>query len=81
MATGISGQKVWIPRPPDKGSFPIDHYGECKDIMIGYLECLNKKQRDHSDCRDVAKDYLQCRMDRQLMAKEDWKALGFSDDK
>ena len=76
----IGGQKIFIPKPPDKGSFPLDHESECKAFMISYLKCLNNNDCNNTLCRQLAKDYLQCRMDRQLMAKEDWKLLGFKDD-
>merc|ERR1719318_2080577 len=32
-----------------------------------------------SACREDSKAYLGCRMDKKLMAKEDWSKLGFSD--
>lgn len=28
------------PRPPDKGSFPLDHFRECSDAKAEYMECL-----------------------------------------
>ncbi|EDV19137.1 Cytochrome c oxidase assembly protein COX19 [Trichoplax sp. H2] len=68
------------PTPPDKGSFPLDHDGECKTFMKTYMQCLEKSNYEQSDCRKEAKEYLQCRMDRQLMAKEDFKNLGFKDE-
>lgn len=79
MATGISGKKVFIPRPPDKGAFPLDHDGECKNLMIKYLECLQKTKCETSHCREISKEYLKCRMDNHLMAKEEWKKLGFDE--
>ncbi|KEP64361.1 UNVERIFIED_CONTAM: COX19 cytochrome c oxidase assembly family protein [Hammondia hammondi] len=33
------------PRPPAKGSFPIDHLGECTDVKKKYLACLSRRQR------------------------------------
>lgn len=76
---GISGKKPLITKPPDKGSFPLDHDGECKQVMIDYLKCLQKTDCENASCRDLAKKYLQCRMDKQLMAKEEWSKLGFQD--
>ncbi|KAL0939415.1 putative cytochrome c oxidase assembly protein cox19-like protein [Colletotrichum truncatum] len=66
------------PIPPQRGSFPLDHDGECKHVISNYLECI-KKVRGVNDaqCRDLAKSYLACRMDRNLMAKDDFKNLGF----
>ncbi|CAG2100249.1 unnamed protein product [Medioppia subpectinata] len=75
----IGGQKIFMPKPPDRGSFPLDHESECKTSMISYLKCLNDNNSDNTSCRLLAKDYLKCRMDRQLMAKEDFKVLGFKD--
>ena len=49
----IANKKVFIPRPPDKGSFPLDHDGECRDDMIKYLECLQANKLDASPCRDL----------------------------
>ncbi|KFH06664.1 COX19 cytochrome c oxidase assembly family protein [Toxoplasma gondii VAND] len=33
------------PRPPAKGSFPIDHLGECTDVKKKYLACLSRRQQ------------------------------------
>uniref|UniRef100_A0A1X7TPX4 Cytochrome c oxidase assembly protein COX19 n=1 Tax=Amphimedon queenslandica TaxID=400682 RepID=A0A1X7TPX4_AMPQE len=66
-------------RPPDKGSFPLDHTGECKDHMLKYMSCLKENSSDHSQCRVLAKDYLQCRMECELMTKEEWGKLGYKD--
>lgn len=65
--------------PPDKGSFPLDHDGECKKFMLKYMICLGKNDNDNAQCRPEAKNYLGCRMDRDLMARESWKKLGFDD--
>ncbi|TDZ23160.1 Cytochrome c oxidase assembly protein COX19 [Colletotrichum orbiculare MAFF 240422] len=69
------------PLPPQRGSFPLDHDGECKYVIANYLECI-KKVRGVNDaqCRDLAKAYLACRMDRNLMAKDDFKNLGFGNE-
>lgn len=72
------GQKVFVPTPPDKGSFPLDHEGLCKTFMIKYMKCLHSNKNDNSACRVEAQEYLGCRMDNNLMAKEDWSKLGFS---
>lgn len=78
MSSATFNQKRFIPTPPDKGSFPLDHANLCKRHMIQYMSCLSKNRDDNSLCRDQAKEYLQCRMDNDLMAKEDWPSLGFS---
>ncbi|KAL6704825.1 Cytochrome c oxidase assembly protein cox19 [Coniothyrium glycines] len=75
------GQKVHKPNPPERGSFPLDHDGECKDIMLSYLRCI-KSHRGSNDpeCRNLSKSYLSCRMDRNLMAPDSFRNLGFDDD-
>ncbi|KAL2144994.1 hypothetical protein VTI28DRAFT_8223 [Corynascus sepedonium] len=68
------------PVPPQRGSFPLDHDGECKHIMKSYLDCIKKvKGVNEDECRMLAKSYLGCRMDRNLMAKDDFKNLGFKE--
>lgn len=48
--------------------------------MSVYLACIKKvKGVNENQCRDLAKAYLSCRMDRNLMAKDDFKNLGFQD--
>lgn len=49
--------------------------------MTDYLACL-KRVRGSNDpeCRLLAKAYLQCRMDRQLMARDEFRNLGFQDE-
>lgn len=64
-------------KPPERGIFPLDHDGECKAPMKMYLQCLKDNSQDNFPCKDLSKAYLQCRMDRELMAKEDLKDLGF----
>eukprot|EP00043_Microstomoeca_roanoka_P005083 m.53485 g.53485 ORF g.53485 m.53485 type:complete len:90 (+) comp12804_c1_seq1:260-529(+) len=77
MGMPNANSKKFQAAPPDKGSFPLDHEGECKVMMKVFLECLRKNDNNGRVCREESKAYLQCRMDRQLMAKEDWKKLGF----
>lgn len=48
--------------------------------MTSYLSCIKKvKGVNEGQCRDLAKAYLSCRMDRDLMARDDFKNLGFQD--
>jgi len=50
--------------------------------MKKYLSCIKRvKGTNEPECRDIAKSYLTCRMDRNLMAKDEFKNLGFSDEK
>ncbi|KAF8459017.1 hypothetical protein BGX38DRAFT_1151197 [Terfezia claveryi] len=48
--------------------------------MTEYLACL-KRVRGNNDpeCRILAKAYLKCRMDKNLMAVDEFKNLGFTE--
>lgn len=80
MSSYIFSQKVFTPIPPEKGSFPLDHEGVCKRLMIKYMRCLIENNNENTMCRDIIKEYLSCRMDNELMAREEWSSLGFSDE-
>lgn len=77
MSSMTFSQKVFKPTPPEKGSFPLDHDGVCKKIMLIYMRCLHTNRNDNSACREEAKEYLGCRMENNLMTKEEWSKLGF----
>ncbi|RYN15547.1 hypothetical protein AA0115_g13003 [Alternaria tenuissima] len=49
--------------------------------MLSYLRCI-KSHRGTNDpeCRNLSKSYLSCRMDRNLMAPDSFRNLGFGDD-
>ncbi|KAG7491162.1 hypothetical protein MATL_G00000050 [Megalops atlanticus] len=80
MSTAMNfGTKSFKPRPPDKGSFPLDHFGECKSFKDKFMKCLKDYSYDSSSCRLQSKEYLECRMERQLMAREPLEKLGFKD--
>ncbi|ESK98230.1 cytochrome c oxidase assembly protein cox19 [Moniliophthora roreri MCA 2997] len=64
--------------PPDRGSFPLDHYGECKNQMTLYMNCLQNNSSTSSACRQLSKDYLDCRMQKGLMERDEWKNLGLA---
>ncbi|XP_067939188.1 uncharacterized protein [Watersipora subatra] len=81
MNATLYTQRRLQPKPPDKGSFPLDHQGVCKEAMMKYMNCLNDKDMENGQCRDLSKDYLQCRMDHNLMTKEDWRYLGYGKEK
>ncbi|KAJ1651239.1 Cytochrome c oxidase assembly protein cox19 [Dispira simplex] len=66
--------------PPDRGSFPLDHDGECKSFMKDYLLCLKQNKGLSKTCRHLSKRYLQCRMEKGLMSPEEWEYLGFEDE-
>ncbi|BGP53779.1 hypothetical protein JCM8202_005551 [Rhodotorula sphaerocarpa] len=65
--------------PPQKGSFPLDHEGECKEYMKRYLKCMKESKQQSTDCRHLSKEYLACRMDKGLMERTEWDALGFQE--
>mmetsp|Transcript_11728 Transcript_11728/g.29912 ORF Transcript_11728/g.29912 Transcript_11728/m.29912 type:complete len:104 (+) Transcript_11728:266-577(+) len=64
-------------KPPEKGVFPLDHFGECKKVKEEYMGCLKSEKGDSVQCKAIAKAYLECRMEKNLMAKEDLSKLGF----
>ncbi|KAF2858001.1 hypothetical protein K470DRAFT_260284 [Piedraia hortae CBS 480.64] len=58
------------PVPPERGSFPLDHEGECKHMMKEYLRCLKQKRGvQDEECRHLAKNYLSCRMEKCVKRK------------
>ncbi|CAG9330010.1 unnamed protein product [Blepharisma stoltei] len=63
--------------PPDKGSFPLDHFQECEEEAEAYRICLNKELGIPKKCKEEAKSYLVCRMDKGLMAPHTMQELGF----
>ncbi|CAK39835.1 uncharacterized protein An08g01550 [Aspergillus niger] len=69
------------PTPPERGSFPLDHDGECKHLITDYLKCLKSRRGVNDDeCRKLAKSYLSCRMDQYVLGlymllKESWLIL------
>ncbi|XP_067317924.1 cytochrome c oxidase assembly protein COX19-like [Anolis sagrei] len=80
MSTAMNfGAKSFKPRPPDKGSFPLDHFGECTAFKEKFMQCLRANHFENALCREESKEYLECRMERQLMAREPLEKLGFKD--
>jgi CHCH domain. len=79
MSSMTFSQKTFTPTPPDKGSFPLDHEGQCKKAMVKYMICLKTNKNHNSSCREEAMGYLDCRMSNRLMVKEEWSKLGFGD--
>ncbi|GME97516.1 unnamed protein product [Ambrosiozyma monospora] len=71
----------WNPTPPQRGSFPLDHFGDCTEYMQNYLKCLKLVRNENApNCRLLAKSYLKCRMDNELMDKVEWDELGLPED-
>ena len=50
--------------PPDRGSFPLDHEGECKAVMTEYMRCMKDNKQDNGKCRHLSRRYLECRMEK-----------------
>mmetsp|Transcript_29584 Transcript_29584/g.90521 ORF Transcript_29584/g.90521 Transcript_29584/m.90521 type:complete len:123 (-) Transcript_29584:211-579(-) len=66
--------------PPERGSFPLDHGGECKPLKEEFMACLKAHGNEHVKCKALSKHYLECRMERGLMKKDDLANVGFGDD-
>lgn len=79
MTSNTFNQQRFIPTPPDKGSFPLDHEHLCKKYYILYMSCLRRNDDQNAVCRQEARDYLDCRMRHQLMESTTWDKLGFKD--
>ncbi|XP_070618027.1 cytochrome c oxidase assembly protein COX19-like [Erythrolamprus reginae] len=79
MSTMVFGSKSFKPKAPDKGAFPLDHFGECTLFKEKFMKCLRANNFENGLCRQESKEYLECRMERQLMAKEPLEKLGFKD--
>ncbi|TKX19957.1 cytochrome c oxidase assembly protein COX19 [Elsinoe australis] len=80
---GSPGGRTQIskPSPPERGSFPLDHDAECQPIMKQYLRCLRSHRGiNDNECRMLSKSYLQCRMERNLMAPDEMKNLGYTEE-
>merc|ERR1712168_1482285 len=77
IKTMTTPARIFKPQPPIKGSFPLDHDGECKAFMTKYMNCLADNKSSTSVCKPLSKEYLDCRMKLGLMEKEDFKKLGF----
>lgn len=83
MASNASVPSRGLPaKPPDKGSFLLDHFRECSEMKEQYMACLkaDAMRADGAECRKLSAAYLQCRMDRELMAKEELTKLGIHGD-
>ena len=67
-------------KPPDKGSFPLDHFHDCNREAEEYTGCMQRHQMMPKRCRQFQKSYLECRMKAGLMEQTDMKNLGFGDE-
>lgn len=78
-STSLSGGMA-RPTAPERGSFPLDHLSECRRFAHEYRKCLERNSGTTSACRQEAREYLKCRMQKGLMAVDDWRNLGLSQD-
>jgi hypothetical protein len=62
----LSRGKSASPKPPEKGSFPLDHDSECGVLMRHYMQCLKENEFVSRYCRTYSKQYLQCRMNKYV---------------
>eukprot|EP00164_Ancoracysta_twista_P019475 GFYU01034287.1.p2 GENE.GFYU01034287.1~~GFYU01034287.1.p2 ORF type:complete len:111 (-),score=12.28 GFYU01034287.1:149-481(-) len=74
MAT--PGARNLSARPPERGSFPLDHFGECLKFYETHVKCLEDNDGNARACRKTSESYLKCRMEVGLMRKEPVEALG-----
>ncbi|KAJ3058194.1 Cytochrome c oxidase assembly protein cox19 [Rhizoclosmatium hyalinum] len=83
MSMGNSFQRTSIKAiPPERGAFPLDLEGLCKEPFKAYMECMHKqKGGEHKACRDLSKAYIQCRMNTKLMEPDSFENIGFGDKK
>ena len=66
-------------RPPDKGSFPLDHFHDCNNEAKEYANCMTRHQMMPKRCRNFQRKYLECRMKAGLMEQTDFESLGFGE--
>ncbi|KAJ3027186.1 UNVERIFIED_CONTAM: Cytochrome c oxidase assembly protein cox19 [Siphonaria sp. JEL0065] len=79
MSMGNNFQRTNIKAiPPERGAFPLDIEGLCKNQFQEYMSCMNEQKRgDHKKCRDLSKAYIECRMNTNLMEKDKMENIGF----
>lgn len=63
----VSKSKTSSPVAPEKGSFPLDHFSECKVEMTDYMDCLKQNSFLARACVSLQKDYFKCRMDKYVL--------------
>ena len=49
-----------------RGSFPLDHHGECKAVSQEFMACMARNKWKHHACAHASRAYLQCRMDKYV---------------
>lgn len=63
-------------KPPLNGSFPLDHAGECKQLVSDYLACLQRHGEEQTPCQDLIQQYLRCRKAHGLLKEHDAAVWG-----
>jgi hypothetical protein len=61
---GTPASRTLVPRAPEKGVFPLDHFGECTGAAAAYMACLRDAAFATEACRHLSQRYLECRMSR-----------------
>lgn len=79
MSSMTFGQKKFTPTPPERGSFPLDRENVCKKFMISFMICLKDNEGLNEKCRKDALRYFKCRMDNDLMEKQEFDKLGYTE--
>ena len=57
----------------------LSQFYNMHNLLSRYMLCLKETGQKNNLCREQARDYLGCRMDKGLMAKEEWPKLGYAD--
>jgi len=57
----------------------LDRENVCRRFMISYMKCLNNNEHTIDKCRKEALHYFKCRMDNELMEKQDFDKLGYTE--
>lgn len=79
MSEASMGKRIMPGKPPERGSFPLDHFNECTKLKEDYVRCLKAHNHDNMSCRYLSKQYMACRMDHNLMTREPMDRLGFTE--
>ena len=79
MAQFNGGFRGGGPKPPEKGSFPLDHFAECTPLFRSYIQCLKQNESDNRACKEASKLYVVCRMEKGLMEVDELSRIGFDE--
>lgn len=63
----MNGSRALAPKPPDKGSFPLDHFGGCKSEADAFMACMKANGHVHYKCKPLSSTYLECRMAKWVL--------------